>query len=231
MRLTKMFGFAAIAAVAATVCIGVSSASAVHLVVVCLEDPAGLCPKGKLKEAGAGLPILGLLEPLGTEEQHAVLLGPLNVLCAYSDIKGEITKSSPLHGLITGMEFGDCTPCSQVLALNLPYLVKFHHDPTGEHLWLMLVEQTSAQKPILVDVEGCPFGVKCGYQTEKLHLDVKNTASGLPLVLSLKNGLTRHFGSALACGTEGKWDANYLVEILHGPLKEQGWLALDENEA
>jgi hypothetical protein len=230
----KMLGLAAIAAVAMIAFIGVSSASAVHLVVVCLEDPTGLCPKGKLKEAGAGLPILGLLEPLGppgAEEVHTVFLGAVKELCAYSDIKGEITKSSPLHGLITAIEFGDCTPCSHILALNLPYLVKFHHDLAGAHLWLMLVEQTSAQKPILVDVEGCPFGMKCGYKAEKLHLSVANTASGLPLVLSLDTPLVRHSGSSLFCGAEGKWDANYLVEILHGDLKEKGWLALDENEA
>ncbi len=230
MRLAKMLGLATIAAVAAVAFIGIGSATAVHLVVVCLEDPAGLCPKGKLKEAGLGLPILGKLEALPTEKVHTVLLGALNVLCENSTIGGRITKSSPLHGIITELTISSCTPCSRVAALNLPYLVKFHHDLTGEHLWLMLVEQDSETKPILVEVENCLTGNICNYKAEKVHLDVKNTAGGLPLVLSLENVFTYESGPKLFCGTEGKWDANYLVEILHGDIKETGWLALDEKE-
>ncbi len=235
MRLMKMLGLAVLATVSATAFIGVGSASAVHLVVVCLEDPTGLCPKGMLKEAGPGLPILGKLEPLGPvgeEKLHAVFLGSaMEVLCGSSDIKGQITKSSPLHGIITGIEFANCAPCTEVSVLNLPYLVKFHHDLTGEHLWLMLVEQNAVGSPILVKIKGCPFGIECAYKAEKLHLDVTNTATGLPLVLTLKNALTYESGSKLLCGEVGKWDANYLVEILHGDIKEQGWLALDENES
>lgn len=233
MRLIKMLGLAGIAVVSATAFIGVSSASAVHLVVVCKEDPTGLCPNGKLKEAGAALTILGKLEklgPAGEEKLHTVFLGATEELCELSDVKGEITKMSPLHGLIKAIEFENCEPCTEVKALNLPYLVKFHHDTTGAHLWLMLVEQTSAEKPILIDFD-CPLGIECGFKAEKLHLDVTNTAGGLPLVLSLENVLTRHLGPEAFCGNTGKWDANYLVEILHGPDKEKGWLALDEKEA
>lgn len=231
MRLMKMLGLVVMAAAATTAFIGVGTASAAHLVVVCLEDPAGLCPKGMLKEAGAGLPIVGKLEALPPEEKHTVLLGAFQVLCEESTIGGNITKSSPLHGVITELSISSCTPCSRVAALNLPYLVTFHHDLTGEHLWLMLVEQNSPTKPILIEVENCLTGNICSYTAQKIHLDVKNTAGGLPLVLSLKNVLTYEAGPKLFCGTEGKWDANYLVEILHGDIKEKGWLALDENEA
>jgi hypothetical protein len=222
MRLMRMLGLAMVTAAAAAAFIGAGSASAAHLVVVCLEDPTGLCPAGKLKDAGPGLPILGILDA-----GPAIFLGAIKQECFYSDIKGLITKSSPLHGEITEIEFGDCTPCSKVTMSNLPYLVKFHHDLTGAHLWLMLIEQNP--NPILVTMENCTFGITCIFTVEKLHLDVSNTASGLPLVLSLENVLTREGGSFL-CGATGKFDANYLVEILHGDIKEKGWLALDENE-
>jgi hypothetical protein len=227
-----MLGLAGIATVAAMAFIGVSSASAVHLVVVCLEDPTGLCPKGELKEASPNLTILGKLEklgPAGEEELHTVFLGAVEQLCGISDIKGVMTKSSPLHGKIEEIKFEECSPCTEVKALNLPYLVKVHHDLTGQHLWLMLIEQTSAEKPILIDFK-CPFGTECAYQTDKIHLDVSNTVSGLPLVLTLENVLNRQLGPEIFCGATGKWDANYTVEILHGTLKEKAWLALDEKE-
>lgn len=231
MKLIKMLGLAATAAVAATVLFGVNSASAVHLVVLCLEDPAGLCPVGELKASGAGLPILGDLEPLGTPpEKHAVFLGTLKVLCETAHFKGLITRSSPLHGEITEAEIAACEPCSQIIVLNLPYLVKFHHDLTGAHLWLMLVEQNSPTKPILIDIKVCLSGMECQYKTEKLHLDVTNTASGLPLVLSLQNVLTYESGNKLFCGAEGKFDANFLVEAQHSEKEEKVWLALDEKE-
>jgi hypothetical protein len=227
VRLVKMLGLAAVAALASMAFIA-GTASAAHLVVLCDEDPTGLCPEGHLLPKDTI--IHGKLEPYGGNN-HAILLSEGaagNELCETSAVLGKITKSSPLHGAIETVSFtGNCKPCSTVTISNTPYLAIFHHDLVGEHLWLFLVTGT-----VLALFTGCPFGAECGFSTEKVHLDVKNTATGLPLILSLKNVLKLHKGSAFLCGSEGQWDANYVTECLDALGKHKKcWLALDEKEA
>ena len=231
MRLIKTLSLAAFAALAAMAFVGVSSASAQeHEVVICNKNEP-LCANGQLKPAGASLTLLGKLEKLDPppgEEVHAVLLGNVNELCAESHAKGTITSSIPLHGEITELTFKNCTPCSEVTVLNLPYLVSvLHLIGAGKHLWLAHVTPT-IKGPIRVHFKGCPFGVTCEFGSSNILLDLENTAEGLPLILTLKPILERTGGSAFFCGNTGEWDANYLTEVLSSGVKQKGYLSLDK---
>jgi hypothetical protein len=220
VRFTKMLGLAAIAALASMAFMA-ASAQAVHLEVLCKKDPGkNLCLAGELWKTGTLIEALN--EPyLGSN--HAILLssGALgNELCEHSEVKGKITKTSKIHGLIEKVTFtGNCKPCSTVTVSGLPFLVEVVHLPEGKtHLWLLKV--TGAIKATFT---GCPLGAKCVFETSEVDLDATNTATDV-LILTLENKLVRNNAeSSFGCPSEGKWDANYLV-LTPTPA----FLALDE---
>ena len=136
-------------------------------------------------------------------------------------MKGTITHTSSLEGEITSVTFaGTCKPCSTVTMSGTPYPVKVIHDETGEHLFLLI-----ATGKIRAKFTGCPLGVTCTFETGEVHLDANNRPGSTPLILTLKNELKLVEGSAFACGSVGKWDANYVVTH-----PTPSFLALDKKE-
>lgn len=222
-----MLGLVMVAAIATMAFVASSASAQEHSVVICKIEIA-LCPAGELKAAGATLTILGILEPLG-EQKHAVLLtgGLLDELCSESHVQGTLTSSLPLHGTIDTLTFGGCGPCPIVEVLNLPYLVTaLHLIGAGKHLWLLHVTPTA--NPIRVHFLNCPLGVgNCEYGSANVLLDVENKPDGKPLILTLEPELVKTAGG-IGCPATGKWDANYLTEILNNGVRVNGWLSLDK---
>ncbi len=230
MRVAKLLCPAVFVALVVPAFAGPGMASAQkHLVVLCSENPgAKLCPAGKLLKSGTL--VLSSLE-LFNEDLHAVFLSEEllgNELCEESNFWVSINHTSPLHGEVqsAGWIFRHgCKPCTTVTAENTPYLVEFFHEAvTSDHLWSLHIKSTQSKFPITMTFSGCPFGLTCKFEAKEITLDANNRAV-TPLILTLKNTLTKVITSGALCPASVQLDANYAVS-----LPAPSFFALDEKE-
>jgi hypothetical protein len=232
MRLTKVFGLAALAAVAAMAFIGVSSASAAikHSVVLCdqLVAVEQLCPEGHLWPKGTII--------LALAEGGVLKAGGLEVKCPHTEIEAKTTAEAGLSlpFEITKLKFGKletelgkgCEGCTEIHTtppypgkIEVEAIDKFYFQSTGE-----------------AELLHCTiFNVTCKYGSENIlsliHHDgthPKHEGTNLPHIL-IRNTLVKIGGSGF-CPAEGTWEADPIVTLLHDPVTEKtglGWPALD----
>lgn len=196
MKLIKMFGLAAIAAVAAMSFVGVSSAMAVeHEVVVCTQLQS-LCAAGNVVPQGGTI--------TGTAT-NPILLGQTNEKCENSSVSGDITSPGGmglnlLGEILTTSFTGNCKPCSTVTASAKV----IHVTMTLPEHWVIVVLEPKAT------FTGCPLGVSCTFSEAAITMTGTNTATGGKIVASGAK-LNRTAGSEFFCGNVGEWDAEYNV--------------------
>lgn len=201
MKSMKIFALIAVAALAA-------AAFATASAVASPEDPAvGLCkvnPGEKLcPEASRFLvPTGGSLGTL-VEAKNPVLEGTLTEKCekSNSEFKTSEQDKEVLNGQVTKLTFtGNCTPCTTVTALGLPYTATLAGNGTD-------YVQTSSGGASLTN---CTFGLSCKFEGKNVTLLGVNTAEGAEFKAE-KEELAQTGGSTFFCGSTGKWSANYKV--------------------
>jgi len=232
MRFTKVFGLAAVAAVAAMAFIGTSSAFAVDNVVICktLVNSGALCPAGNLWLSGS------VVEALATQPKLESSFGP-DIVCEDSIVKGETLadKGNPNLGFkITSLIFGalptpslgnGCTTCTGGVHTTVPITGTLGVEATDKFYL-----EASGQAELL----GCPFSTTCIYGAlvksgTITHTGSHATHSGTNLaVIPINFTLTKKAGSSFACPSSGQWVANYVVTLVKSATEEGlGWPALD----
>jgi hypothetical protein len=201
VRLIKMLGLAAVAALAAMAFVGASTASADTL----CEVNTNPCPEANRVAAGK------LIAGLATN-QSAKLLNQNKeaLLTCNSETLGKVTATGggkPVLGEISKLLFTNCVgSCTKAHGFNLNY--KVEAIAAAGHA--LVSKGTGAGKPGAT-VEGCPFGVTCKFEITNASALLKVsgdtlTASEVPLTL-LNPGLCSILASA------GFWDATYLTTL------------------
>jgi hypothetical protein len=194
VRLIKMFGLAAIAAVVAMAFIGASSASATYTA-LCKEHVALGCPDGQV--------YTGHVE--ATSNHAELLASGLNILCKKSHVLGEAlglasdtadNKSLIIHVSLLG--FGECTDTVEVL------------DQVGTLLVLKTALNlgTGTASGFVVLVE--KFGLHCLYGgiATGAHALGGNPATIVATKIELEKKSLDFF-----CPSEASWDATYTVTL------------------
>jgi hypothetical protein len=199
MRFTKILGLAVIVA-SAVMAMGASSASADTL---CEENvgETGTCPaalraltNSKIAGLATGANLLGN--------------GGEKLLTCASETLGEITRTGgdfTLLAKITKLAFTKCTgPCTEANGLHLSYLAEANATSLDE-----LLSSTGGNPGFVV--EGCPFGVKCEFET--VAKPVLLSASGDTLVASKVPLKLVNPGLCSIFAVDGFWDASYLMTL------------------
>jgi hypothetical protein len=216
MRFMKMFGLAALAAVASMALVGVGSAAAQEHRVVFCEVNEPLCEEGNAWPDETFFLGLALPEPI-------LLASPFNEVCEESHVAGRTLGEPGKDSLLVDIELlsftGNCKECPEVLVENLPYTGHITHDGEGNYSLLVL-------NPLVL-FHGCPIVGLCGYSAKEVHLELKND-EGAILALANEAELPRHAGS-IFCPGSGKWDSHYLLLPSEGHEGEHlgnAWLSL-----
>lgn len=234
MKLTKILGLAAVAAVASMAFASNASAVRLHpLIKLCNIQELLLCPDSSTLETKGTM--LGLQIGTGTLE------GTINQKCTGGTIKGKSAVSSTegpgaeesvLAGEITGLTFTGCEPCKKITAVGLPYKANLRHTSEKEEeakkLWLLSGSGKTR-------FEECSFGITCQFGTENLtpapFIEMTATES---IVNTNKAELKREEGSEFFCGNIGKWNAKYKLELEltpGGTVHKAVWPTLCKKEA
>ncbi len=213
MRLVKMLGLAAIAAVVATAFLGAGSASAVTLCKSSL--PLGECPAAERYPNGTAI-TSSLVA--GTK---AVLLSSLgNVECTESGVTGKITSSTEesLLASIESVTFKTCTLGSTkctVTTENLPYTahlllaiekVKEPADLGGEE-WQQHYHFVVLNGKAHVE---CGAFIDCKFGAPEILFHVRDLAEDGDLLVLQE--LSREGG---LCPKTSTWHAQYLITAPH----------------
>jgi hypothetical protein len=234
VRLIKMLGLAAVAAIAATAFIGVSSAMATELeeVVLCKLDVVN-CPHTEHFASGT---VLHAHLAAGTS---AVLLSDVNdVTCTGSttlgqtnELRGTNAHGNVLDGKITALAFSGCTSggfnCN-VTAEHLNYLALVLLNASSEFHVVVEEEGTNGKPQAFVS---CGGGfVKCKFATTAALFSVEllSTGGGAPLDIDLVilQELERITGAEFLCGNTSVWHAKYLTLCLEGSNEVGCWPAM-----
>lgn len=204
MRLIKMFGLTAIAAVAAMAFIGASSASATSTA-LCTSDASLVCAAGNV--------YTGHIEGLAVNPE--LLSSITNVTCEHSVILGNALGLVTGGSQVTHLELidftGNCktssgTACTvTTTALGLVDLLK-----TAPNLGTA----TSLNSKVKVV---CGFFINCTFGgTPELHVVGStlplNTTSSLGALTANKASLSREGG---ICPSTSEWDAKYTIQLPH----------------
>lgn len=227
MRLTKAFGLAAIAAVAALAFIGTSSAAAAGEVVLC-KELVTTCPAGSQWPSGTTLLYLW---------SNAELLGVLRYKCEDATITSKTTalSGSPLPFELTAVAFGKlptptlgegCTGCPTGNAQV--HVNKFFNGN---------VSVTAADKYSLtfgLKVTLLCRGFTCGYIKEAITSPITHdgthpnmSGTNLPRVHILTN-LTINLGTEFFCGSTAQWEGDYIIfQAENGATSGLAWPALN----
>jgi len=221
MRFLKMFGLAAIGAVAAMAFVGASSAMAalepLDAVVLCKlnVDP---CP------AGEDFPTGTVLHAELVSGTKAVLLSSLGTVeCSTSTTSGK-TTSLLAHGVLESLKFKNCkvgvTSCT-VTEENLNYLVKGELN-AAHNGYEALVTSSGSGAPQANVV--CAGVVECKYGDNSVLLAAEPNASDT--VLSVLQALGNSSGPL--CGLAGPvWHAKYLTRCLDNAALVGCWLVME----
>jgi hypothetical protein len=234
MRLTKVFGLAAVAAVAAMAFIGAGTASAAHEVVLCSvlpPTPNSLCAAANVLPAGTE--ILGLAK-------NPKLEGTITVECedSIATVKTKESMNEKLGVELTKLEFGKlptpslgtgCTGCTGGIHTAPPYQGTILMENEKDY-----VIHTAGNALLL----NCPFGVECKFGSEALTLLIDpdltqhDAASQVKGDLLLINNTLNRTGGSILCGSTGLWTASYTTTKCHVPAVGQNkdcWIALREH--
>jgi hypothetical protein len=243
MRLTKVFGLAALAAVAAMAFIGTSTASAVDEVVLCkkLIEKGKLCPAGELWPAGTKLTALAenpelkgsgfFVEP--TKCEDSILTG-LSEAAIGNPLKFDNAVVS--FGVLPSPTLGaNCTGgCTNGAQENIHALFE------ELRIGVEGVDEFFILGKGLAGLLNCDFGVKCAYRAEHVKVPITHTGThrahagtNLPLakIEVVLNRVTSHHGVAyngFPCPTTATWNATYVLILAEaGEVKGLAWPALD----
>jgi hypothetical protein len=232
MNLTKAFGLAALAVVAAMAFIGTGSAAAQHQVVLCkaLET---LCKVGNLWPSGTEILALAT---------NAELKGTLPIVCEDVAFAAKITSAggigSPLTLAITSLAYGVLpTPTLGAGCISAPCGagIQVH---VNELPFAVLLAVTAVDKYTFNYVGKATMlcsGFTCGYAADKADIaPITHTGKhplhageNLPKIES-DFTLSRTLGLAFFCGDTTLWAANYVVYLAHsGANTGLAWPALD----
>jgi hypothetical protein len=229
MRLIKVLGLAAVAALTAMAFIGTSSSLAEDTIVVCKEliEVGKLCPEGKLWAQESKLLLLA---------KEPVLEGSLTVKC--EDSIATATLGGPAAGLLPvsiDVVFGKLpTPklgegCSECSEVHTPLLEGWIKVKGTDEFYL----EASGSATLL----HCTFlNLTCIYGAEKIQTPIKHDGThplheGTNLaLLKIEATLFRKTGSSGLCAAEGLWKATYVATLVHQTGSESGlgWPALDK---
>ena len=209
MRLIKMLGLAAVAALASMAFLGVGVASADTF---CEENvgSGNECPEGqRLTE---GKLIMGLTEAfnparlLGLNEKGELI----NTTECHSTILGKVGANDGQHvsllGLIESLTFTNCTGyCKKGKGHSAPFL--FKAVALEGHVFVYKDNETGLLPGALF--EECVLGVSCLYVStvEATVLDIK-----FDLLKATQEPLKRSGHSAF-CPPKAQWDGEYLLTL------------------
>lgn len=208
MRLIKMFGLAALAAVASTAFIGASTASAESVLCLSAPDALGMCSNPWASE---GEQITGELS--GGNAKLKTSIG--TVECTTSSTSGTITNPGGGGELVLGeietLSFGkgggscflgavSCTVTTTFEGGGTAHAVLLSHD-NGNGLLLITPNGTPPGASVL-----CGKLINCTYSTEHIVLDVDGGTA--PKILAVGESLNR---AGILCPEESLWTATYAV--------------------
>ena len=198
MRLIKMLGLAAVAALASMAFIGASSASADSL---CHTKP------GHDKECPAPLANGKLIE--ASSPETVLLSSSGDVLCE-SQALGKLIKTgnhATLEGLIETLTFSNCKgSCSKAKAHSAPFLLEVQ--ASSLDVWAVPHPNLTHLLPGGL-LEGCFGFLNCLYQTKSdLALVGKVEGDTLVFLYSVERSKDSAF-----CPSTGEWHAKYLVTL------------------
>jgi hypothetical protein len=236
MRLIKVMGLAAIAAVAAMAFIGTGAASAEDEVVLCkkLVEVGKLCPAGELWPKGTLVLALA---------QNPELVGNLPIKCedSLAEVKTLADSGLPLPLSITGLSFGllpkpelgkGCKGCPFEA-----FGVKTEVHTAVPYVASLTVKATDAFSLVATGkatVLCVGLGVSCTFEGENLTSPITHNGkhvlhAGTNLAL-INTNVTLNVTSEQpeTCGTSSKWIASYTVYLAHSGLNTGlAWPALD----
>jgi hypothetical protein len=206
VKLTKILGLAAVAAMAAMAFAGSASAARLHpLVRLCLKAELLLCT------AANSVELKGTLK--GLQVGTGTLEGTLNQKCTGGEITGstgamaESGEESWLAGEIKTLTFTGCEPCTKITSTG-GFATKLRHPKEGAEeakLWFLQGGGNAI-------FEKCPFGINCKFGSTSLkpepYIEMETG-----LINTDKAELKLEEGSAFFCGSTGKWNAKYKVDL------------------
>jgi hypothetical protein len=222
MRLIKMFGLAAVGAVAAMAFLGAGTAystviPAHHKVGLCKVQVLLLCPATPVDSrvpVGSGHVVGFATNP--------TLEGTLTETCKTGNVTGLITGTldelAKLAGKIDVVTFKECSPCTEVTVENLPYSSELTMPEIGGTAWELNTSGT-----IKATLNKCVFGSgSCifGAATVKAAVEMAETGATVntnKAPLEFKGGT---LGEGF-CGKIGKWNAKYAIKWLLLPGGEE----------
>ncbi len=197
MKYVKMFGLAAVAAIAAMAFVGAGSASATTLCKVNTNP----CPEA------SRYPTHTTFEALSTE---AKLTGSLTVTCtSHVKVLAEKNHGSglPLLGIISELKWTSCSGCSPVTTTLLP---------SGS-----LLGSTLTAGKTEVELKGCLGFAACKAVANEAKLTFNGGAIGSTATAKANNVPVTLSG--FGCGTSGTWNAGggsggtpYVVKAVNG---------------
>ncbi len=197
MRTIKALSLGLLAAIGAMALIGVGSASAESGTVTLCKVKQLACPVAS--QYPAGTVVKGKLKT-GTK---AVLSGSLKVECEESGValqtKGE-QLGKTLLGSFTELTFKKCTTCPTVTSL-LALFGEAHLRSSGNLKGVLTVLTPT------VHLEGCFGFAKCTVSASAVELDADTTVE--PGTIKAEN--EKLSVSGFGCGTEGTWNAEYVL--------------------
>lgn len=124
-----------------------------------------VCPSAAI------LPIPTELDNSLKAEAVATLKGGFEVKCKKATMEGETTKeedgaAAPLIGTITSMTYTECSTCSTVELLNLPYKTSIVPTEKSVGNGTLTLESSGKGNPTFKE-SGCPLGASCSFAAEK----------------------------------------------------------------
>jgi hypothetical protein len=204
MKSIKMFGLAAVAAIAAMAFVGAAAAQADTEVVLCKKAEA-LCAAANVYPVGT--------EIKATATNPELLGGPLPEKCSTSETTGKTTSAggmgAPLLGEIATLTFSSCSPCTSVTS---PGKFKTEISVNAKDEYSM---KTTGEATISGGFF-C-FGNVCKFKGENLTLPIDNSFPH-PVILTNKAKLQLVSGSESFCGKTGEWVATYTTTLPEGQL-------------
>lgn len=203
MRLTKMFGLAALAAVAAMSFVGVSSALALEHegIGLCKAEELILCAAGNLITPKAGDTLIGTQEGVG--KFTGSLIGTEECTSGSATATPSTTVDKKTYTVSNmAFTFSGCTPCTKVTVATIPTATVSMGTVLGKD-WTLKGSGAAT-------FSGCPFGATCEFGGSEVSTLIE-MGEGKSWVNTAGTGLKFVGGSGgeFLCGKEGKWFAKF----------------------
>lgn len=194
MRPTKTLVLALLAAISATVLLSPAVAQATSDIVMCKAEEEPVCSgpswgEKLLKEGGAS---------------DTVFKGAFEEKCKKSELHAKVlTNNNTILAVdIEKLTYSECTPCTTVTVVGLPYGGEVNVDAKDKYSWIT---------PFVVEFSGCLMAMKCKFETSPLSLSIDNLFTGQHILLAIEEEIGFSGGSAVFCGKSTKWSATYTI--------------------